>query len=277
VREETGLAVTVGVGSNRMVARLATASAKPDGIGLVSPGREAEHVANLPVERLPGVGPATAACLRDLNVVTAGSLRRLSRAELGSLFGQRGEALFERCRGRDSRVVSAREVPVSISRETSFHADTADPAEHRAMLYYLLERAARSARGLGLAARTVAVRIRYADGKGEEARRTSRGGVAVDGRLFATALDLLERVRTRRVALHLVGVALSNFVPEGSWQLDLLDGPAAGRDRDLCRGLDGIRRRFGHAAVVAGPSVSLLGTLRRTEHGFVLRTPSLTR
>jgi DNA polymerase-4 len=276
VRLETGLAVTVGLGSSRMTARLATARAKPDGLGVVPPGREAEYVANLPVEDLPGVGRRTAARLESLNVTTAGGLRRLTREQLVALFGVRGDALFERCRGRDSRVVAAREIPSSISRETSFHRNTADPEEQRAMLYYLVERASAAARELGLAARTVAVKIRAEDGRGDEARRTLREASAVDRRLFAAAHDLLRCLATRRVALHLVGVALSNFVVHGAEQLDLVEAGGADR-RGLCDGLDEIRRRFGYGAVVAGPSIALLGNLQQNAHGFVLRTPSLTR
>ncbi len=277
VRRETGLAVTVGVGSNRMLARLATARAKPDGFGLVEPGQEAEHVVNLPIEQLPGVGSRTAACLRELNVSTAGAMRRLSKGELRALFGVRGEALWDRCRGRDGRIVSRREVPSSISRETSFHRNTTDPGEHRAMLWYLVERAARAARQLGLAARTVSVKVRWADGKADEARRTSREGVAVDDRLFREAWALFERVHRRRVAVHLVGAALSGFVPDGSWQLDCFDAAGDPNRRDLCDGLDAIRDKYGHAAVVVGPSVALLGQLAQDDRGFVLRTPSLTR
>lgn len=277
VREATGLAVTIGVGANRMVARLATKRAKPDGQGLVEPGREAAHVANLPIEELPGVGHSTAERLRALNVGTVAALRVFSRAQLVALFGVRGEALHERAQGRDSRAVEAAEVPRSISRETAFHEATADPAEHRAMLYYLVERAARAMRELGLAARTVAVKVRYTDDAGEEARRTFREGVATDAKLFATACELLQRVKTRRVALHLVGVALSGFVVEGGEQLDLMGDDRAPHARDLCEGLDGVRGKYGHASVVAGASIGLLGKLKQDAHGFVLRTPSLTK
>ncbi len=277
VREETGLAVTVGVGSNRMVARLATKRAKPDGVGLVEPGQEAAHVAALPIEDLPGVGHATAARLRALNVTTVGALRAFSREHLTALFGVRGEALHERAQGRDSRVVHEAEVPRSISRETSFHEATSDPVEHRAMLYYLVERAARTMRELGLAARTVAVKVRYTDDVSEEARSTFREGVATDAKLFDAACALVQRVKTRRVALHLVGVALSGFVVEGGEQLDWTAGARAPHARDLCEGLDDVRHRYGHAAVVVGPSIGLMGKLKRDAHGFVLRTPSLTR
>jgi len=277
VRDATGLAVTIGVAANRMAARLATKRAKPDGLGIIEPGREAEHLANLPIEELPGVGHATAARLRALNVTTVAALRCFSEDHLRRLFGVRGDALHERCRGRDSRVIAAREIPASISRETAFHAATPDPEEHRAMLHYLVERAARAARTLGIAPRTIAVKIRYADDCSEEARRTFRQGVAVDARLFDTACELLQRVRTRRVALHLVGVTLSSFVADHAEQLDFTADVRAPRARDLCDGLDRVRGRYGHAAVVAGASIGLLGKLNQDAHGFVLRTPSLTK
>ncbi len=243
----------------------------------MEPGQEAAHVANLPIEEMPGVGHATAERLRALNVGTVGALRVFTREQLVALFGVRGEALHERAHGRDSRVVEAAEVPRSISRETAFHEATSDPEEHRAMLQYLMERAARAMRDLGLAARTVAVKIRYTDDEGEEARRTFREGVATDGKLFAAACGLLQRAKTRRVALHLVGVGLSGFVVEGGEQLDLMGDARAPHARDLCEGLDGVRGKYGHAVVVAGASIGLLGKLKRDAHGFVLRTPSLTK
>ncbi len=236
VRKATGLAVTVGVGSNRMMARLATKRAKPDGMGIVEPGQEAAHLTPLPIEELPGVGHATAERLRALNVTTVGALRTFSREHLVALFGVRGEALHERAHGRDSRVVHEAEIPRSISRETAFHEATSDPEEHRAMLHYLTERAARTARSLGIAARTLAVKVRYADDVSEEVRHTFREGVAVDSRLFTAAVRLLERAHTRRVALHLVGIALSNFVPDAAEQLDWTEGTRAPHARDLCEG-----------------------------------------
>ena len=72
-------------------------------------------------------------------------------------------------------------------------------------------------------------------------------------------------------------MALSGFVPEGAEQLDWAAGPRAPHARDLCEGLDDVRGRYGHAAVVAGPSIELLATLKQDAHGFVLRTPSLTK
>src|SRR5206468_10393200 len=119
-------------------------------------------------------GHAHAKTLRSLNLNTIGDLRALPEPVLVALFGVHGRLLHERCRGRDTAPVTEREVPLSISRETSFHRDTADRAEIEGMLEYLVGRACRTARELAIRARTVSVRLRYADGEGSERARSLR-------------------------------------------------------------------------------------------------------
>jgi DNA polymerase-4 len=277
VRRETGLAVTVGLGRNRLVARVATRLAKPDGVGLMEPGTEAARIGALAVAELPGVGPNTSAVLAELGIRSVRDLRRLSREELATLFGTRGGALYERCRGRDSRAVTPREVPRSISRETSFHSPVTDAAKIRAMLHYLVERAGRTTRDLGLRARTVAVHVRASGGRRVSASHSLAQPEATDRAFFAAADRLFARTRPHRVALRAVGVSLSRLVPEGPTQLDLLDHGAVEIAEDLACGVDAVRRRFGQGALVVGPSVSLLSAFPCDADGFVLRTPSLTQ
>ncbi len=273
---EVGLRVTVGIGTNRMIARLASKSAKPDGLAVVPPGAEADFVVGLPIEDLVGVGPATAATLRDMNLRTVRDLRVLPLATLEAMLGKNGAHLYERCRGRDSRPVGARELPTSLSRDTSLHRPTGDPAEVRAYLQYLAERALRTVRSLELEARRVAVRLRYEDGGGEEAGRTLERPTALDEELLPAAWELLARIFTRRVGVTHLGVALSRFEPAGG-QGDFFEPRDRDRLRRLHAAIDAIRDKFGHSAVLAGPSIGLLGTLRLDENGFVLRTPSLTK
>lgn len=277
VRRETGLPVTVGLGSSRMVAKMASKSVKPEGLHRVPAGEEDRFIRSLPVEKLPGVGRATADVLHRLNVTTIEDLRALSIDHLEKLFGVVGRALHERCRGRDTRPVSAREIPGSISRETSFHHDTIDPGEIAGMLYYLAERAVRTARGLSLKTRTVQVRVRYSDSGGDGASRSLPVPSDRDEEVYAVARELLARVHTRRESLHGIGVVLSNFVPDSAGQLDLFDAGRGPRLDRLYESLDRVRNRFGHSAVVAGKSVALIGRLPQDGYGFVLRTPSLTK
>jgi len=277
VRERTGLDVTVGIGSSRMVAKMASKSVKPDGLCRVAAGMEDPFIRALPIDKLPGVGHATGQVLRRLNIRTIEDLRVLSIDHLVTLFGEPGRLLYERCRGRDTQAVTVREVPQSISRETSFHEATIDPAEIRGMLYYLTERGVKTARQLGLKARTVQVRIRYTDSGSPAMSRSLALASDRDEEIFELAKDLLDRLHTRRESLHGIGMALSHFVTGGAGQLDLFDPERGQRLDRLYASLDRVRDRFGHSAVVAGKSIALMGKLEQDGYGFVLRTPSLTK
>jgi DNA polymerase-4 len=204
-------------------------------------------------------------------------MRALPVETLVRLFGAPGRLLHERCRGRDTAVVSARELPVSISRETSFRHDTAEPAAIEGVLEYLTGRACRSARELGVRPRTVAVRVRYADGAHDERERSLPQPSDTDPVVLALALGVLARLATRRAALHGIGIALSNFIPAGGEQGALFDEREAGRRAALYRAFDGVRDAFGHGVLVSGRALRLKGRLPEDEHGFVLRTPSLTK
>jgi len=277
VREATGLTVTCGLGPNRMLAKLVGKSVKPDGLARVTAAEAEAFMRDLPVEKVAGVGHAHARTLRSMNVRTAGEMRALPVETLERLFGAPGRLLYERCRGRDTAVVAEREVPLSISRETSFHRDTADQREIEGMLEYLAGRACRTARELGIRPRTVAVRLRYGDGEGDEQARSLRQPSDADPVVLALALDTLARLFTRRVALHLVGLALSNFTRAGGEQGALFEEREAGRRAALYRAFDGVRSAFGHGVLVSGRALHLKGRLEEDEHGFVLRTPSLTK
>jgi DNA polymerase-4 len=167
-------------------------------------------------------------------------------------------------------------MPGTISRQTTFHQPQCDPSQIRGMLFYLLERAMRTARGGRLLAGTVELTIRYDDWKELAAARTLPAPTDDDQEVFAEVLKLLEQLHQRRVALRHVGIVLSNFQPAGTAGR-LLEGAEAARRRRLYVTIDAIRGRFGHAAVVTGKSIELLGRLERNDYGFVLRTPSLTQ
>lgn len=276
VLDATGLRVTVGIGSNRMVARLASKDAKPDGLGVVPPGTEEDFVAGRPVEDLAGVGPVLGAKLREMNLERVRDLRALPAAVLEAMFGKPGLALYERCRGRDSRPVHARELPVSISRETSLRTPTCEPREVRAFLQYLAERAMRTVRAQGVEVRRVSAWVRHEDGVTEEAGATLERFTDLDEDLLAALWGLLDRIFVRRVNLTHLGVGLSRF-RLAERQGDLFAPPDRGRLERLHAAIDAIRDKYGHSAILAGPSIALLGTMHLGEDGFVLRTPSLTK
>ena len=277
VHGATGVTVTVGLGPNRMLAKMAGKTAKPDGLACVRAADAESFLAGRPVGDLLGVGPAHRRALEGFNVRTVEDLKRLPRPVLEALFGRLGHALYDRARGRDTRAVTMREVPLSISRETAFVSPTTDPEEITGTLAYLLGRACRTARGLGVAARRLEVKLRYEDGVPATGGYAPAAPSALEAELWPHADALRQRLDARRVRLSLVGVTLTRLAVHTASQLDLLDGSAAGGRESLTGGLDGVRDRFGDGVVISGRSLHLLGRLPRDRDGFVLRTPSLTK
>ncbi len=278
VARRSGLSVTVGIGPGKMAAKIAGKTVKPGGVRAVDRDGLFEMMTAMPVEVIPGVGRVTRRILADFNVRTVGALRAIGRDSLRAVFGARGPRLFDLCRGLDEAACESGGIPACISRETSFHVPASDPAEIEGMLFYLCERAAAEARRLSLSASVVSVKIRYSDLRGDEKRAALRGPTQRDDVVFETALSLLHALHRRRAGLRLVGAALSGLAGDrGTDQLDFFSGGTASRRDSLYRALDEIRGRHGHKAVVAGRSLALLGILEQDGHGFVLRTPCLTK
>ncbi|MDP6117832.1 MAG: DNA polymerase IV [Planctomycetota bacterium] len=277
ITEEVGLSVTIGLGPNRMVAKMAGKSVKPNGVQYIREADVDAFIRNRQIEDLPGIGRATAKKLHNMGIQTVSDLREVSMEDLQVLLGINGIAIYERARGNDTQAVNEREIPRTISRETSFHKETIDLDEIHAMFYYLTERALRTTRGHGLKVRTVTTRIRYNDFKGEARSRTLPEPTVMDSEIYEVVLDTLKRIYTRRAALRHVGIVLSNFTPDSGFQTPLFDERQEARFRSLYRSIDTIRERFGHSALVVGRSLDLLGKLEQDSYGYVLRTPSLTK
>jgi len=275
IRAATGLPVTIGIGPNRLCARLATRLAKPDGLGALSEREAERYLAELHAGNLPGVGRATTRALAALGIHTVGELRRLARGELVALFGKIGSAIYDRARGRDTAAVEAREIPRTISRETTFHNETGRADYIEAMLSYLVQRAARAARTLGIAPGRVELKLRYNDFYAAARRRALVEPTNLDADIYELACTLFHELHTRRVGVRLVGVTLSDFVRAETVQLKLFDPRE--RRRRLSRAIDAVRSRFGFGAIVTGKALELMNTLERTSNGYVLRTPSLTK
>jgi len=280
VRAETGLSVAQGLGSTRTVARLATTKAKPGGICEVPAGRELDFLAGFPVEALPGVGPQASGLLHAVGVRTVRELWAVDRELLRRSFGARGDEIWRRCRGLDDAPVLASPALRSISRETSFEPRAEVGSQERpflrAMLAYLLDRAASELRRLQLCARTVQVRVGHVDGVRAERSRALPAATDRTDEFVAAAGGLLEHLLGRRVLVRLVGVTLASLVAPGPAQGRLFDDGDAARRR-LFAAVDAVRARHGFGALVVGGAAGLLGKLPRGPHGFRLRTPSLAK
>jgi DNA polymerase-4 len=265
VRTETGLGVSIGGGSSRLVAKLAVELAKPkperpaSGVFVVGDGGERAFMERFELAALPGIGPRFRDRLERIGLHTVRDALPHDVATLMRLVGEReAHWLFERVRGRDDTPVSRRDVPKSISREETFETDLAsDDALDRELLR-LVVRAASDLREQDLAARTITVRLRDADFRTRQAGRTLPEPVIADRVIFATARALLARLRRERhVDARLLGVSLSSLdVPDRASQLSLFETATSSletaRDRALAGAVDKLRAKFGPGAVVPG-------------------------
>ena len=257
IREETGLPVSLGLASSRTVAKIASELAKPEGFLHIWPGREAAFLAPLPLERMPGIGPATLEALKRFNLRRLGDLARLDPELLGLAFGERGPQLFARARGEDDGAeIAPRELPKSISRECTFGEDTTDPVFCEAMLHYLAERACRDLRSHRMTARTVTLKLRYRDFTTVTRSATLATPTDGDRVVAGTARELFRSTYARRVQVRLLGVGLSNLV-QAAPQLDLFANPRELAWERLLGPLDRLRSRWGFDTVRSGPTLAV--------------------
>ncbi len=228
VQEQVGLSASLGVASNKLVAKVASDRDKPAGLTVVRPGEEAAFLAPLPVRVLWGIGPVTAERLdRELQIVTVGDLARADPAEVTARFGKQGARMLRHARGEDSRpVVSEHEVK-SISQERTFARDIDRLETLKRSLWHMCQRVAeRLARG-ELAAGTVSIKMRYADFS--TLTRQMRLMVPTDDEIeiYRAALALFERAWERGRPVRLLGVGGSQLVPP-SGQLPLWEAEERG-------------------------------------------------
>jgi DNA polymerase-4 len=244
IRDRLRLSASMGLSTNRLVSKVASDFAKPGALVRVDAGYEARFLAPLPIGRLPGVGKKMEVRLNDLGLFTVGDLAALDRRLVERAFGTGGLHLYRRARGEGSVTLREERSPLSISRETTFETDTADRDRVEGALVALGERACRALRRAGMSARTVTVKIRYADFRTVSGSAPLAPPTAADHEILPPALTALTRVWTRRARIRLVGIALSGFsrTPD---QIDLFPRPDEERGRALYRAIDDIRERFG--------------------------------
>jgi DNA polymerase-4 len=228
VRGATSLSCSLGVGTSKVVAKVASDRRKPGGITVVLPGREEDFLAPFDLRLLPGIGPRTEARLRGLGIGTLGALAALTDADLVSLLpGKIGRMLRDRARGIDPRGLETAAASVSISNEETFERDVADRAVLHAELRRMAERLGSHLGSSGRAARTVTTKVRYPDFSIRSRSTSLAVGTDDADRIGDLACALLDRALDDRPgALRLVGVAVSNL--EAYRQLTLAaDEPAA--------------------------------------------------
>ena len=258
ILEATRISVSIGGGTRRMIAKLASGLAKPGGVHIVSEGQEAEFMKRLDLAEIPGVGPALAEALKKRGLVRIEEALGVQQAWLEQWFGVgRGHWLYHRMRGLDSSRVDPREPRKSISSERTFFQDLKSDEDLERMLLRLCGSVTHTLRKAGLRARTITVKLRDGDFKTRSRSRTVAEPLETDGATYRIARELLAELRSRRrTPARLLGVGLTNLGSgEDPAQLgmfeekDRLEGP---RERTLGQVVDRLRERFGDSAVLPG-------------------------
>ena len=263
VDERLGLPSSLGVATNKLVAKIATDVGKaasssgdyPRAIQVVPPQREAEFLAPLPVEALWGVGPRTRERLAAVGIRTVGDLVATSPDELGRRFGKLGSDLHRQAQGIDLRPVTTEREAKSISQETTFAQDVVDTETlRRALRQQAAEVGARLQRS-GLAARTVTLKVRWTDFTTRTRQVTAAHPLHDGDEISRIALDLLASLRTRGEAVRLIGVGGSGLVPAVR-QMSIFDAPdeteSVAKAAHLRDAVKMLRTRFGEDAIKRG-------------------------
>jgi DNA polymerase-4 len=271
VARETGLPCSLGLASNRLVAKVASDLAKPNGLLAVPAGAERAFLAPLALRRLPGIGPHTAERLQLYGLRTIGDIPLLGKHALEHLFGSYGSALYESALGADDSLVApyaeqkspAPRRGASLGREHTFDEDTCDPAQILATLSYLSEKVAGELRELGARAKTITLKLRYSDFKTITRSLTLGDPTDDECELFRVGKMLFERSYTRRVRIRLIGIGASNLSSAGwpacaGWQIDLLENARLVRRARLFASVDALRRRYGFRCILHGNSFCYL-------------------
>lgn len=271
-----GITASVGLASNKLVAKIASGLNKPAGLTIVPPGKEREFIAPLPIARLPGVGHSYERVLKGYGIETIGELASLPLELLVATFGEvTGRVLFERSNGLDEARVVTVVSPKSVSRETTFEQGSVDPDFLYSVLEYLCQRVGHSLRGLRKECRVLTVKLRYTDFETVTSGRLLDRPTNDDKGLFSAAGQILKRVYTRRVALRLLGVTASHLTDE-SWQEELF-APELRKRKRLNQGIDKIRDKYGFSAISYSSLLFLKRYYNANEDGLILATPCLSR
>ena len=253
MKAETQLNCSIGIGSSRLIAKVSSAKAKPNGILWVVPGEEARFLAPLDVRDIPGVGKVTEQNLHALGIRKVGDLSRFDDTFLEERFGKWGLALAGKSRGEDAggwfdNEVGADTDPKSISHEHTYNEDTADQDQLESTLMRLSEMVGRRLREGGLHARTIQIKLRYKDFTTITRAHTLSAPTQLDTEIFEQARALFRKNWRQGAQVRLLGVHVSSFDGEAE-QGDLLENDRRERWKQALSAADRLRDKFGESSV----------------------------
>ena len=268
VKTETQLNCSIGIGASRLIAKVGSAKAKPNGVLWVVPGQEAKFLAPLDVRDIPGVGKVMEQNLHAMGIRQVGDLGQLEDDVLEERFGKWGLALAGKARGEDAggwfdTDVGEETDPKSISHEHTFNEDTARLDQLEATLMRLSEMVGRRLREHGLHARTIQLKLRYKDFTTITRAHSLSGPTQLDTEIFEQVRVLFRKNWKPGAEVRLLGVHVSSF-DDGSEQINLLEGDRQQRWKQALAAADKLRDKFGESSV--GLAGGMKGGFREKTH-----------
>jgi DNA polymerase-4 len=268
MKAETRLNCSVGIGSSRLIAKVSSAQAKPNGVLWIIPGEEPKFLAPLDVRAIPGVGKVMESNLHALGIKKVGDLARLEESELEERFGKWGLAVAGKARGEDAggwfdSEVGADTEAKSISHEHTFNEDTADSAQIESTLMRLSEMVGRRLREANFHARTIQLKLRYSDFTTLTRAHTLPSPTQLDNEIFEQVRTLFHKNWKKGAHIRLLGVQASSFTAEAD-QINLLESGRQRRWKDALAAADRLRDKFGESSVKL--ATGMRGTFRERTH-----------
>jgi DNA polymerase-4 len=250
VASELGITASVGIAETKFVAKIASTRCKPDGLLMIGPDQTVPYLHSLPVGALWGVGAKTAEALANMGIRTVADVAATPVSALHKVLGATGEHVHQLSWGIDPRPVTPVRLEKSIGAEETFAVDTADDALLHRELLRLSHRTAARLRSSGMVARTVALKLRFADFSTITRSRTVHTPVDSAQLIYAVVLQLLDSVGHRAMPVRLVGVRAEQLEDAARTSLQLSFDRRDDNWRAAEQALDEVTRKFGNKSVL---------------------------
>jgi DNA polymerase-4 len=239
--KETGLPISFGLASNKMMAKIATNAAKPNGYLQIPFGKEKEFLAPLSVDKIPGVGDQTHEVLKSIGIKTIGDVSLRTPEELEERLGKWGIDLWQKSNGIHTREVTQYHEAKSISSESTFNTNTTDVDFLLSEVVRMTEKIAFELRQDGKVAGCVAIKLRYPDFE-TTSKQTTMPYTCADDEIIPVVKDLFKKSYRKGAAIRLLGVRLSELTNDAI-QTNLFDDTAS--KSDLYKAIDDVKNKYG--------------------------------
>lgn len=265
IDQELGLPCSIGGATNKLVAKIATDTAKshkktelpPRAILIIPPGEETSFLAPLPIQAMWGIGPKMAARFNRLGIQTIGDLAHFTEPQLIHLFGKLGKDIFNRSRGIDNAPVTSFHEIKSISQEITFDKDISDTPRLERVLHTLSEQVGFRLRQKKLAGTTIRIKIRWSNFTTLTRQKSFRQPIDSDRLIFETAIQLLHENRPSQKPVRLLGIGISGLTTPHH-QLELFDTKLQ-KERILEHTIDSLKERFGKNSITHASTLTRSG------------------